>query len=107
MPTKPRKKLYAAGRRAEYEARDLLLSEGWPVVVRAAGSKGAADLVAVRGDAFAEVCAPDLTQTLFVSVKSGTGRATKAERAKLAELPGRKELWTRERGGVWVREKVA
>lgn len=36
---------YTKGRRAEWKVRDELLKDGWDVVIRAAGSKGPADLV--------------------------------------------------------------
>jgi Holliday junction resolvase len=98
---RPGNKRYIAGRRAEYEARDLLISEGWPVVVRAAGSKGPADLVAVN------VGAAGSPRVLFVSVKKGAGRATKAEREALRMLPAPAQIWTRQPRGVWVREEVA
>jgi Holliday junction resolvase-like predicted endonuclease len=100
---RPGNKRYIAGRRAEYEARDLLISEGWNHVQRAAGSKGAADLLAVSDKGMCMDCGLDV---LFVSVKRGTGRADKAQRERLAALPGRKELWTRQRGGVWIREVI-
>ena len=40
-------KRYAKGRTFEYKVRDRLREEGW-FVVRAAGSKGIADLVAIK-----------------------------------------------------------
>jgi hypothetical protein len=113
VKAKPRgNRNYRNGRRAEYEARDLLKAEGYSVM-RAAGSKGAADLVGVReggkhytygADGFS---APTvLLDVVWVSVKRGTGRADKAQRARLAELPGRREVWSRQRGGAWIREVV-
>jgi len=93
---------YRNGRRAEYEARDILISEGY-AVMRAAGSKGAADLVGVRAD---QAAYTDQLEVLWVSCKRGTGRADAAQRDRLRALPGRCEVWTRQRGGVWVREVV-
>ena len=98
---------YVAGRRAEYEARDILLSEGY-AVMRAAGSKGAADLVGVKpvSDTFYGGKWTPFLEVLWVSCKRGTGRADAAQRDRLRALPGRCEVWTRQRGGVWVREVV-
>jgi hypothetical protein len=111
---RPGNRNYCNGRRAEYEARDLLISEGFEVV-RAAGSKGAADLVGVRkvGSTWGyggsvggfELLAPVL-DVVWVSVKRGAGRADKAQRERLAALPGRREIWTRVRGGGFHREVV-
>ena len=98
-------KNYRNGRAAEYAARDVLLAEGY-TVMRAAGSKGAADLVGVRECGRHYSYGPDgfsaptvLLDVLWVSVKRGTGRADKAQRERLAALPGRREIWTRVRGG--------
>ena len=102
---KPRvRKHYANGRRAEYEARDILKAEGWTSVVRAAGSKGAADLVATKDVSWQPGGA--LTQTLFVSVKRGSGRADANQRERLRALPGLKAIWTRQPRGVWIREDI-
>jgi hypothetical protein len=103
---RPGNKRYIAGRRAEYEARDLLISEGY-AVMRAAGSKGAADLVAIKADDDASLWASaNVCDVVWVSVKRGTGRADKAQRERLAALPGRREIWTRVRGGGFHREVV-
>jgi hypothetical protein len=101
---------YCNGRRAEYEARDLLISEGY-AVMRAAGSKGASDLVGVKRTDYVAVwsSSPDPredVEVVWVSVKRGTGRADKAQRARLAALPGRREIWRRVRGGGFEREVV-
>jgi hypothetical protein len=87
---------YKNGRAAEYAARDVLIREGYhpDAIVRAAGSKGAADLVAVRDTG--TTLLPDV---LWVQVKRGTGRVTPEERKRLAALPGRVQSWTRIRGG--------
>jgi Holliday junction resolvase len=63
------------GRRAEHRARRLLEASGFSVV-RAAGSKGPADLVAW-----------DTTSIRFLSVKSGTKYASAIEREALSLLP--------------------
>jgi len=63
------------GRRAEHRARAILEAAGF-TVCRAAGSKGAADLVAW-----------DSTSIRFVSVKCGTKYASAAEREQLEMLP--------------------
>ena len=93
-------KNYRNGRAAEYAARDVLLAEGY-TVMRAAGSKGAADLVGVRqiGVSPFAVLRQPIWDVLWVSVKRGTGRADQAQRKRLAALPGRREIWTRVRGG--------
>jgi Holliday junction resolvase len=66
---------YAAGRRAEWRARKRLEADGY-VVVRAAGSKGAADLVAW-----------DSRSIRLISVKSGGRYLSAVERAALVALP--------------------
>ena len=63
---------YARGRRIEYRARDDLARAGY-VVIRAAGSHGAADLCALK-----DGCPP-----LLVQIKRGTLR-----REHFAELNG-------------------
>jgi Holliday junction resolvase len=63
------------GARAEHRARALLESTGYQVL-RAAGSKGVADLVAW-----------DAVSLRIVSVKSGTQYATAIEREALRNLP--------------------
>lgn len=63
------------GRRAEYRVRTLLERAGY-VVVRAAASKGPADLVAWN-----------TTAIRFVSVKSGQQYASSSEREALRLLP--------------------
>lgn len=53
---------YRRGQRAEWKARDLLLEQGAITVIRAAGSKGPIDLVAIGRN-----------QTRLVQVKRGRG----------------------------------
>lgn len=65
----------AIGRRVEHQVRDDLSSHGWVIAARAAGSKGAADLVAVR---------PGLV--LFVQVKRTNALLPPAERQALIHL---------------------
>jgi hypothetical protein len=75
----------AKGRRAEHKARMILVAEGFEVV-RAAASKGPADLVAWNA-----------TELVLVSVKSGTKYASAEERAALRSVPrpanSRVEIW--------------
>jgi Holliday junction resolvase-like predicted endonuclease len=75
----------AKGRRAEHKARMILVAEGFEVV-RAAASKGPADLVAWNA-----------TELVLVSVKSGTKYASADERAALRAVPrpanSRVEIW--------------
>jgi Holliday junction resolvase-like predicted endonuclease len=75
----------AKGRRAEHKARMILVAEGFEVV-RAAASKGPADLVAWNA-----------TELVLVSVKSGTRYASADERAALRAVPrpanSRIEVW--------------
>lgn len=70
---------YHAGRRAEWRARDILKRDGYHTVIRAAGSKGPCDLIAIAPEAIR-----------LVQVKSGRG-ISGAERAELqvlkAQLP--------------------
>lgn len=65
---------YAAGRRREYRTQRVLESLGYETI-RAASSKGVADVVAVKG-----------TDVVFISVKSGTARLTAVEREQLSRL---------------------
>jgi hypothetical protein len=64
----------AKGRRAEWKSRDYLIACGY-TVVRAAGSKGAFDLVAWKADG-----------GMLVQVKSGRWPG-RVERAKLLDTP--------------------
>lgn len=66
---------YSSGRALEYKVRDRLEAAGY-VVVRAAGSKGVADLWAIRAD----------TPMLFVQVKASAGPLPPRERVALIEL---------------------
>lgn len=65
---------YAKGRRAEWKTRDLLARQGY-TVVRAAGSKGAFDLIAWSR-----------TLALLVQVKAGRPPGP-AERARILAVP--------------------
>ena len=65
---------YRRGVRAEHRARDLLKQQGYHTVIRAAGSKGAFDLVGLGSKEIA-----------LVQVKRRRG-ISKAERAELLEL---------------------
>ena len=65
---------YAKGARAEREAAHLLIAEGWPLVLRSAGSKSPFDLVAFQGD-----------RVLLIQVKSGTA-SRGAQRQELTRL---------------------
>lgn len=75
----------AKGRRGEYKAIAQLEAQGY-VCVRAAGSKGVFDLVAISA-----------TEIRLLQVKSGTRNASPEERARLAACPVppgvSKELW--------------
>jgi Holliday junction resolvase len=66
---------YVAGRRIEWRARKRLEADGY-IVVRAAGSKGPADLVAW-----------DSRTIRLISVKSGGRYLSAVERAALVNLP--------------------
>lgn len=69
-------KNYLAGRRAEWRARDMLKKVGYHTVVRAAGSKGLVDLIAISRHG-----------TLLIQVKHGRARAiSPTERRGLVEL---------------------
>jgi hypothetical protein len=81
---------YTAGRRLEYLARDVLVSWGY-VVIRSAGSKGAADLVAIGA---ADV---RLIQVKKSSADVSTG--VKALRAVSVPAGVCREVWQRVRGG--------
>lgn len=75
----------AKGRRAEHRARALLAAAGF-VVVRAAASKGPADLVAW-----------DTVELRLISVKSGTKYLSAVEREAFQLVPippnGTREVW--------------
>lgn len=75
----------AKGRRAEHRARAILEADGYHVV-RAAASKGPADLVA-WSDA----------EIVFLAIKSGTKYASAAERETLRTMRrpanSRVEIW--------------
>lgn len=63
------------GRRAEHRAQRILEAAGY-LTTRAAGSKGAADIIAW-----------DSQRIRFVSIKSGTKYASAIEREALQQLP--------------------
>ena len=65
----------AIGRRVEHQVRDDLSQAGWVIAARAAGSKGAADLVAIR-----------YGRVIFVQVKRTNALLPPAERAALIAL---------------------
>jgi Holliday junction resolvase-like predicted endonuclease len=73
------------GRRAEHKARMILRADGFEVI-RAAASKGVADLVAWNAETI-----------VFVSVKSGVTYASAEERAALRGMRrptnSRVEIW--------------
>src|SRR5262245_46499609 len=65
---------YAKGRRAEYRAQHILESVGY-MTIRAAASKGCAEIAAVRRG-----------YVRFISVKSGSARVSKSERDVLRRI---------------------
>lgn len=65
---------YAKGRRREYRVQRILELAGYQTI-RAASSKGIADVIAVRG-----------REVRFISVKSGKCYASATEREALNEL---------------------
>lgn len=86
---------YQRGRAFEYRARNKLLEKGACYVMRAAQSKGAADLIALwphfleansgpLGDANDWI--PRLAPPWLVQCKRGVGRITPAERDVLLQL---------------------
>lgn len=81
---------YGKGARLEYKCRDLLVERGY-TVIRSAGSKGAADLVAVSG-----------ADVVLIQVgKRGKSVAEAARRLQAVAAPQsvRKEVW------IWVPRK--
>jgi Holliday junction resolvase-like predicted endonuclease len=76
---------YSKGRLREYRAQRILEAAGY-TTTRAAGSKGAADLIAW-----------DTQRIRFISVKSGGAYASAVEREALELLPvppnASKEIW--------------
>ena len=89
---------YSAGRRLEYLARDELRRRGY-VVIRAAGSKGPVDLVAIGADV-----------VLAIQVKA-EGQSIAAALRALAALPCpanvRREVWTWKGRKGWNATAVA
>jgi Holliday junction resolvase len=65
---------YVAGRRREYRTQAILEAAGYQTI-RAASSKGIADVVGVRG-----------REVRFISVKSGGAYASGVEREQLEAL---------------------
>lgn len=65
---------YVAGRRREYRAQRILEAAGYQTI-RAASSKGAADVVGIRRG-----------EVRLISVKSGSAYASGVEREVLAQL---------------------
>lgn len=82
---------YARGRRKEWKVRDLFIEQGY-YVVRAAGSLGYIDLIALGTSNSLFV------QTICIQVKSN--KFTKAEKAKMKEF--RKILNPTVRLQAWV-----
>jgi Holliday junction resolvase len=81
---------YRRGARFEYQCRDELMEAGW-FVIRAAGSHGAADLVALRGnDVLLIQCkvGKDLLSAKDRMILVGLSRITVAKPV-LAYRPGR------------------
>ena len=78
---------YAKGRRREYRVQQILEQAGYQTI-RAASSKGVADVIAVAGG-----------HVRFISVKSGVAYASAVEREALQELAERSngyfdvEIW--------------
>ena len=88
---------YRKGARLERLARLELERQGY-VVIRAAGSKGACDLVALNQH-----------EILLIQVKA-EGVVRPVDRQKLADLPAPgnavREIWERTRQGTWHLQKV-
>lgn len=88
---------YAKGARYERKAKEELEADGW-VVVRAAGSKGAADLMALK-----------VRQIQVKSVNEPRGWAAELEDME-KRLPGgpgtSRELWIWNRGSGWEKHTV-
>lgn len=78
---------YQRGRAFEYRTRNKLLANGAAYVMRAAQSKGAADLIALwpKHPGTWEMH-PHLLPPWLVQCKRGTGRISPAEREVLKEL---------------------
>lgn len=68
---------YARGAAFENKVKAALEKDGW-YAVRAAGSHGLTDVIALRG--YAHDCAHDV---LFIQCKTGKARMTKAEKIEL------------------------
>jgi len=81
---------YAVGRRLEYLARDELRRQGY-AVIRSAGSKGAIDLCAIRGDGI-----------ILIQVKKAAADVSEgitALQAVVVPAGVRREVWKHERDG--------
>ena len=92
MPTN-----YARGAAAERRAKLELEGVGY-LVVRAAGSKGPVDLIALRAG-----------QILLLQIKTGAARISRQDRQTLAAIPRPScalvQVWTRIRRG-WLKEVI-
>lgn len=72
---------YTRGRAAEYRAKAKLELDGW-TVWRTPGSKSPADLIAIRGEEFADGPFDTVrAKVRLVQVKSGRASMTRAARA--------------------------
>lgn len=77
---------YQRGRAFEYRTRNKLLALGAVYVMRAAQSKGAADLIALWPKFETSSGKIGVTRPWLVQCKRGTGRISPAERVVLLEL---------------------
>ncbi len=78
---------YSRGRKLEYAVRDELISRGYILVVRSAGSKGPFDLVAISP-----------SDIVLIQVKASSARRKAAvEQLKKIQVPEnvRKEIWVK------------
>jgi len=81
---------YQRGRAFEYRTRNQLLKDGAVYVMRAAQSKGKADLIALFPGVYIETENCAIMDTFpvvwIVQCKTGSARMTKAEKQEFAEL---------------------
>lgn len=89
-----------SGRAREYRVRDDMIAHGWHLVMRSAGSKGAADLVMVHADhglALIQVGTP----------KKALGPAARTRFVRLAELCSALPILATPIPGVGIRYRLA
>ena len=85
---------YASGRITEYKARNFLIEKGY-YVLRSAGSKGAFDLIAWKGEVYRHI------QVKRESKKSSYAKDTRQILSTKVPKNASRELWIYAKGRGW------